>query len=190
MGDIGHYGFDETFTRSCALTNAESSIGLQLAKLADLPEDILSEATRVTELMEEKRSAQKASSEAERIAQRRKVFLRVMITSLSPSAICGIDSSWSFAHDVALRVHLSSSGHGSLKRLNTLCYPIENCWNTSLGSRERRSPLFVILYRLEVLVTVGWFLVNHDDEKCDHSGCIPRDVRLDKGATGIAYKQN
>jgi len=58
MGDIGHYG-------------------LQLARLADLPDDVLSEAARVTELMEEEHSARKASSEAGRIAQRRKVLLRL-----------------------------------------------------------------------------------------------------------------
>jgi hypothetical protein len=69
------------------VTNNQFSLGLQLAKLADLPDDVLSEAARVTELMEEKHSAEKASSEAGRIAQRRKVFLRVMITSPSPSAV-------------------------------------------------------------------------------------------------------
>ncbi|KAF9648246.1 hypothetical protein BDM02DRAFT_3096843 [Thelephora ganbajun] len=58
MGDIGHYG-------------------LQLAKLADLPGDVLCEAARITELMEEKRSVKKASSEAWRVTQRRKVFLRL-----------------------------------------------------------------------------------------------------------------
>lgn len=78
--------FGGTFTRTCASTN-DYSTGLQLAKLADLPNEVLSEAARVTELVEEKHSAQKASSEAGKIAQRRKVFLRVMITSLSPSVI-------------------------------------------------------------------------------------------------------
>ena len=87
MEDIGHYGFDRTFTRTCAQANHRSFIGLQLAKLADLPSDVLSEAARVTKLMEEEHSARKASSEAGRIAQRRKVFLRVMITPLSPPAI-------------------------------------------------------------------------------------------------------
>lgn len=58
MGDVGHYG-------------------LQLAKLADFPEDVLGEATRVTELVEEQRSVGKTSSEAGRIAQRRKIFLRL-----------------------------------------------------------------------------------------------------------------
>lgn len=67
-------------------------IGLQLAKLADLPADVLSEAARVTELMEEKHSALKASSETGRIAQRRKVFLRVMITS----SIHPLPSLWPF----------------------------------------------------------------------------------------------
>lgn len=55
------------------------SPGLQLAKLADLPGDVLSEATRVTALMEEEHLVNKASSEAERVAQRRRVFLQVMI---------------------------------------------------------------------------------------------------------------
>lgn len=62
-----------------------SPLGLQLAKLADLPDDVLNEATRVTGLLEEKHSAEKASSEVERIAQRRKIFLRVMIISPSPA---------------------------------------------------------------------------------------------------------
>jgi len=63
------------------------SLGLQLAKLADLPDNVLNEAARVAELLEEKHSAEKASSEAWRIAQRRKAFLRVMITSSSPSPV-------------------------------------------------------------------------------------------------------
>ncbi|KAF9781104.1 muts domain V-domain-containing protein [Thelephora terrestris] len=66
MGNVGHYG-------------------LQLAKLADLPNDVLSEAARVTELLEEQHSVNKASSEAGRIAQRRKLFLRLR-TQLTQAA--------------------------------------------------------------------------------------------------------
>lgn len=57
---------------------------MQLAKLADLPDGVLSEATRVTELLEKKHSAEKASSEAGKTAQRRKIFLRVMTIRLRP----------------------------------------------------------------------------------------------------------
>jgi hypothetical protein len=52
-------------------------LGLRLAKLADLPVDVLDEAARVTELMEEQHSLSKTSSEAGRIAQRRKLLLQV-----------------------------------------------------------------------------------------------------------------
>jgi len=66
-----------------AQTNDKLPLGLQLAKLADLPDDVLSEAARVTGLMEENHSAKEASSDAGKTAQRRKIFLRVMAISLS-----------------------------------------------------------------------------------------------------------
>lgn len=67
------------FLHGSVRANDRHSLGLQLAKFADLPDDVLSEAESVTRLLEKKHSAEKASSETGRIAQRRQIFLRVMI---------------------------------------------------------------------------------------------------------------
>jgi DNA mismatch repair protein MSH4 len=82
------------------------TLGLRLAKLADLPEDVLSEAARVTELIEERQSVNKASSEAGRIAQRRKLFLRVTVTF---SALVAYFDAASCSHLAQLRTQLTQA---------------------------------------------------------------------------------
>ena len=91
-------------------TNDRPYLGLQLAKLADLPDDVLSEAARVTELLEKKHSTERASSEAGRIAQRRKVFLQVMIAP--PSLLL---SPWYFV----LVTHFNTASRSHLAQLRT-----------------------------------------------------------------------
>ena len=88
-------------------TNDQPSLGLQLAKLADLPDDVLSEAARVTELLEEKHSAEKASSEAGRIARRRKDFLRVITISPNPRLLLPVRRFILVAHFGAISALIS-----------------------------------------------------------------------------------
>ena len=150
--------FQPNFYLNLCAGQRPTPLGLQLAKLADLPDDVLSEAARVTELLEEKYSAEKASSEAGRIAQRRKVFLRVMTTSPSPPCYFSGSSSWLLTF-VLLSAPISrSSGRNSLRRSNILRYLIGNCWNTLLGFSGRQLPLFTILcppIRFGIVFAVG-----------------------------------
>jgi hypothetical protein len=101
MGDVGHYGFNGFLPELTCIPTSDS-LGLQLARLADLPEDVLTEAARVTTLLEEQHSVNKASSEAGRIAQRRRIFLRVIMTLYCLSGL----PSWS----LTLRCFLLPSG--------------------------------------------------------------------------------
>ena len=52
-------------------------LGLELARLADLPEDVLTEAQRVATRLTELEESRKQSSESIRIATHRKALLRV-----------------------------------------------------------------------------------------------------------------
>ena len=52
--------------------------GLELARLADLPQDVLSEAWRVSKKMKDLESKRESDSTANQIAIRRKTMLRVI----------------------------------------------------------------------------------------------------------------
>jgi hypothetical protein len=51
--------------------------GLELARLADLPEDVMIEAKRVAEYLSDRAFRQKTESQSNKIAIRRKALLRV-----------------------------------------------------------------------------------------------------------------
>lgn len=51
--------------------------GLELARLADLPVDVLTSARRISTKLKEQDDEQQAASESNAIAARRKILLRV-----------------------------------------------------------------------------------------------------------------
>ena len=55
------------------------TLGLELAKLADLPDDVLKEARRVTTRLSELEDMSKQNSEGIMVALRRKAMLRVSL---------------------------------------------------------------------------------------------------------------
>ena len=57
------------------------TLGLELAKLADLPDDVLKEARRVTTRLSELEDISKQNSEGIMVALRRKEMLRVSLLS-------------------------------------------------------------------------------------------------------------
>jgi len=57
--------------------------GLELARLADLPADVLSEAKRVATSLAALDAQQKEQSRTARIAERRKALLTVLLSSYS-----------------------------------------------------------------------------------------------------------
>ena len=59
--------------------------GLELARLADLPSDVLTEATRVSTHLAELQAHNQAQSDSTKIAMRRKALLRVYIFWLKSS---------------------------------------------------------------------------------------------------------
>ncbi len=58
-------------------------LGLELARLADLPEDIITEARRVAEHLAQVNAQNEEESESSKIAKRRKALLRVIKSSMS-----------------------------------------------------------------------------------------------------------
>lgn len=56
------------------------SLGLDLARLADLPEDVLIEAKAVAEKLTELEAKKREESKTSKIAVRRKALLRVILT--------------------------------------------------------------------------------------------------------------
>ncbi|KAI3621717.1 hypothetical protein WG66_016688 [Moniliophthora roreri] len=62
--------------------------GLELARLADLPNDILVEATRVANRLTELQSRHQEASESSKIALRRKALIRVIFSALPPESYC------------------------------------------------------------------------------------------------------
>uniref|UniRef100_A0A0W0G5I1 DNA mismatch repair proteins mutS family domain-containing protein n=1 Tax=Moniliophthora roreri TaxID=221103 RepID=A0A0W0G5I1_MONRR len=63
-------------------------LGLELARLADLPNDILVEATRVANRLTELQSRHQEASESSKIALRRKALIRVIFSALPPESYC------------------------------------------------------------------------------------------------------
>ena len=70
----------------------DSSTGLDLARLADLPDDVLAEARRVSEKLTELEERKKEESKTNKVAIRRKALLRVMFCSVPVScfALCSL----------------------------------------------------------------------------------------------------
>ncbi|KAJ8088884.1 hypothetical protein PM082_014130 [Marasmius tenuissimus] len=68
--DNAHYGVFCT-------NNSRVTFGLELARLADLPGDILTEAQRVAERLAELQTRHHGQSESSKIASRRKALLRL-----------------------------------------------------------------------------------------------------------------
>lgn len=62
-------------------TTSTLPLGLELARLADLPTDVLTEAKRVAEKLEALQSKDEEESESSKIALRRKALLRVTFVS-------------------------------------------------------------------------------------------------------------
>ena len=86
--DISHYGMHVPAVPSSYNRVLISSIGLDLAQLADLPSAVLSEARRVAEVLNDQQERDKEQSRSSKISIRRKAFLRVcpfhlFITTLS-----------------------------------------------------------------------------------------------------------
>jgi DNA mismatch repair protein MSH4 len=52
-------------------------LGLQLAKLADLPDDVIIEATKVAHDLAARHSKDEAASQSSKIAERRKALIKV-----------------------------------------------------------------------------------------------------------------
>lgn len=72
-----HYGLFIPFPYFHRLSLLTGAAGLELARLADLPSDILQEGHRVAEKLAELQKKQEEESEGSQIALRRKVLLRV-----------------------------------------------------------------------------------------------------------------
>ena len=66
----------------------DNSTGLDLARLADLPDDVLTEARRVSEKLTELEERKKEESKTNKVAIRRKALLRVMFCSVS--VLCSV----------------------------------------------------------------------------------------------------
>ena len=64
---MNHYGYLNYILSSIRLANF---LGLEIARLADLPSDVLVEARRVSHRLAELEEAQHAESEASRVAAR------------------------------------------------------------------------------------------------------------------------
>ena len=62
-------------------------IGIDLARLADLPLDVLVESRRVAERLTVLQTRQEESSESRKIAIRRKALLRVILSSVTSSCV-------------------------------------------------------------------------------------------------------
>ncbi len=74
--DNDHYGM---IISVCTTTHWLSSrLGLDLARLADLPESVISEARRVAEYLTEQEARDQQQSKTSKIALRRRALLRVM----------------------------------------------------------------------------------------------------------------
>jgi DNA mismatch repair protein MSH4 len=80
-----HYGLFMLFLCFHQHSLLTGPVGLELARLADLPSDILQEGRRVAEKLAELQKKQEEESEGSQIALRRKVLLRV--SSSQPSTI-------------------------------------------------------------------------------------------------------
>lgn len=74
--EIDHYGMPSPSSLFLSVSLI-SSEGLELAQLADLPSDVLVEASRVANRLTELEANRKEDSESSRIALRRKAMLRV-----------------------------------------------------------------------------------------------------------------
>ena len=62
--------------------------GIYLARLADLPLDVLVESRRVAERLAVLQTSHEGSSESRKIAIRRKALLRVILSSVTSSCVC------------------------------------------------------------------------------------------------------
>ena len=62
--------------------------GIDLARLADLPSDVLVESRRVAERLAVLEKSDEESSESRKIANRRKALLRVILSSVISSCVC------------------------------------------------------------------------------------------------------
>lgn len=60
-----------------------SNLGLQLARLADLPKDVLVEAEKVARHLSEGSMLGDENSESSKVAKRRKIVLKVVLRLLS-----------------------------------------------------------------------------------------------------------
>lgn len=66
------------------LTLSFNSIGLELAKLADLPDDVMSTSRKVAETLSNIEAQKQASSKVTQVVKRRKAILSVQIFTSSP----------------------------------------------------------------------------------------------------------
>ena len=76
--NIEHYGCLIIYSLDY-VTKKNMILGLELAKLADLPDDVLKEARRVTTRLSELEDMSKQNSEGIMVALRRKAMLRVSL---------------------------------------------------------------------------------------------------------------
>ena len=103
--------------------NIWPSAGLELARLADLPPDVLVEAKRVSEKLTELQNKDEESSDGHHIAIRRKALLRVNFSDIfNPNSSCMIYTKLTV---------LTSSERSSSRLMNILPCPIRTFWSTS-----------------------------------------------------------
>ena len=77
--NIEHYGCLIIYSLDYVTKKRNMTLGLELAKLADLPDDVLKEARRVTTRLSELEDMSKQNSEGIMVALRRKAMLRVSL---------------------------------------------------------------------------------------------------------------
>ena len=76
--NLQHYGLSTLIHLSAS---SDICLGLDLARLADLPDDVLVEARRVAERLDELEERKKEESKTNKVAIRRKALLRVNFSS-------------------------------------------------------------------------------------------------------------
>lgn len=87
VDEVDHYGNRLLMVRTVRrLTCAKTTAGLQLARLADLPNDVLTYAGQIVHRLGDESKQKQESSESCKVAKRRKAVLRVCsATSLLPN---------------------------------------------------------------------------------------------------------
>ena len=83
--DDSHYGMVGFFSPSLSIITGLK--GIDLARLADLPSDVLAESRRVAERLADLQKSHEESSESRKIANRRKALLRVIPSSVTSSCV-------------------------------------------------------------------------------------------------------